>query len=589
MKLSTLSGTAFPRVVYNSHHTPITLGKVLGRGGEAVIYLVQGQPDLLAKLYIKSREGYEQKLLRMLANPPTDPAQPHYISIAWVRDLLYEADGKFAGLLIPHIHQAVKLLEVFTPQLRAQTLPNFNWQYLHRAAHNLAMALEAVHAHGYVVGDLNESNILVTSQALVTLIDTDSFQVQEQHQSSIITYPCPVGKGEYTPPELQNISFQKTIRLSEHDLFGMGVLIFQLLMEGNHPFRSLWRGTGNQPNLQDKIIRGLFPHTKPPNSTVAPPPDAPKLEVLHPDVAALVRRCFVDGHQDPRKRPTAQEWKSVLARAEQQLVDCWKGHYFSGHLTNCPQCGATRRLRGWKRVWGVVGEVVSTIVIIIVGIFLLLVVIAMVDQHAKNQATQATATAHAAQATVTAIAQALQTAATARAAQATVTTIDQKGMLIYGPESGQIQDEEDAYLECKSTSVNVSNFIAEIQFSNPAGADENWTYGLTFRNTGASEQYRLFFQSDHDWHFEFWDGKYGSGESGKVEILNTSSTGTNRLRLIVDGDTAFLFVNGTYITTLDVEKKQTAGWINACVGFIAGDEKNGRSTAYNEFQIWEIP
>ena len=337
------------KTVYDTHHTCIVLGNELARGGEAVIYFVLSHPDLLAKIYTKSLANYEQKLIRMAANPPVDPTQPQHISIAWIQDLLYEADGKFAGLLIPRIHQAVPILDIFTPQVRTQTLPNFNRVYLHRTARNLALALDAVHTRGYVVGDLNESNILVTPQALVTLIDTDSFQVQERHPSSIITYPCPVGKGTYTPPELQHTSFPDTIRSPEHDRFGLGVLIFQLLMEGNHPFRAQWRGAGTQPTLLEKIEQGLFPHTKPSNRAVAPPPDAPLLEILGPGVANLMVRCFVDGHQDARKRPTAQEWASMLATAEQQLVECCKGHYFARYLLTCPQCGTTRQLRGFAR------------------------------------------------------------------------------------------------------------------------------------------------------------------------------------------------------------------------------------------------
>ena len=43
----------------------------------------------------------------------------------------------------------------------------------------------------------NESNILVTDTALVTLVDTDSFQVREPHNGGV--YRCPVGKPEFTP------------------------------------------------------------------------------------------------------------------------------------------------------------------------------------------------------------------------------------------------------------------------------------------------------------------------------------------------------------------------------------------------------
>ena len=39
-------------------------------------------------------------------------------------------------------------------------------------------------------------------------------------------------------------------------LIGLGVLIFQLLMEGNHPFRAQWLGQNDPPPVEDRL-RGL--------------------------------------------------------------------------------------------------------------------------------------------------------------------------------------------------------------------------------------------------------------------------------------------------------------------------------------------
>jgi len=58
---------------------------------------------------------------------------------------------------------------------------------------------------------------------------------------------------------LQGQPFGDVVRLAEHDRFGLGVLIFQLLMEGSHPFRSQWRGAGDPPPVEEKISKGWFP------------------------------------------------------------------------------------------------------------------------------------------------------------------------------------------------------------------------------------------------------------------------------------------------------------------------------------------
>ena len=271
--------------------------------------------------------------------PPDDPTQAFgHTSIAWPLELLYHERDEFAGYLMIYIQNAVPILEVFNPRLRARTLPGFNWRYLHRTARNLAVSLEALHKRGYVIGDVNESNVMVTPTAMVTLIDTDSFQVQVGGRFRRKPFPCPVGKPEYTPPELQGRSLHNTRRYAEHDYFGLGVLVFQLLLDGSHPFRAQWDGSGDPPPIEERIRCGAFPYMDSPSLPVQPPRYAPKLDTLHPDVANLVQRCFVDGHKTPRKRPTPTEWEMAISGAEKALETCPKGHYHSIHLSVCPQC-----------------------------------------------------------------------------------------------------------------------------------------------------------------------------------------------------------------------------------------------------------
>jgi serine/threonine protein kinase len=321
----------------------VRLGGTVGEGGEATVYEVAGRPELLAKVYKPPpRADYERKLTWMQENPPDDPtsAQGH-TSIAWPLELLYNGQDQFAGYLMYHIQNAVPVLDVFNPRLRARTLPGFNWRYLHRTARNLAVALEALHTRGYVIGDINESNVMVTPTAMVTLIDTDSFQVQVQSGFRKKTYYCPVGKPEYTPPELQGRSLRNTQRYAEQDYFGLGVLIFQLLMGGSHPFRGQWEGADDPPSIEERIRRGAFPYMSSPPLPVVPPRYGAGLEVLHPPVADLVRRCFVDGQKRPRKRPKPREWEGAIREAEKALLPCASGHYFAHHLSSCPWCAAT--------------------------------------------------------------------------------------------------------------------------------------------------------------------------------------------------------------------------------------------------------
>src|SRR5438093_3360090 len=215
------------RVQVQSTGSDISLDprKVLGRGGEATIYSV---PEMrcAAKLYHQPSPERAQKLTVMLANPPVLTAAFQRVAIAWPVDLiLRRRSGEVLGFLMPRVANMRSIADVYNPRTRKQCCPAFTYLYLLRTAFNLAVAFQAVHERGYLIGDVNESNVLVGDTALVTLVDTDSFQVSDRG----LILRCRVGKPEFTPPELQGRSFADVDRSIEHDRFGLAILIFHLL------------------------------------------------------------------------------------------------------------------------------------------------------------------------------------------------------------------------------------------------------------------------------------------------------------------------------------------------------------------------
>lgn len=325
------------------NNKPLTLGQWLGAGGEAAVYAVVGEPALVAKLYHQPTALHAAKLRAMIANPPREPARLQgHRSLAWPADLILDTRGTVVGFLMPRIDFATSapLLKLYNPQDREQTAPGFTWEYLLRTASNIASVVEVLHAHGYVIGDLNESNLFVTDRTLVTLVDCDSMQVPGPAGA---LFRCLVGKAEYTPPELQGQDFAAVNRGPSADNFGLAILTFMLLMEGVHPFAGVWRGAGTPPPIETNIKNCRCPYTQP--KALAPPPYAPSFTILPPRLQALTLRCFGTGCADPAQRPTAQEWHQALQAAEQGLVHCKinSQHVYSAHLTRCPWCQLTDR------------------------------------------------------------------------------------------------------------------------------------------------------------------------------------------------------------------------------------------------------
>jgi WD40 repeat protein len=323
----------------------IFLKSPIGSGGEANIYTVRIKPELVAKVYHQPHGDYARKLAFMVANPPVDPlASSGRVSIAWATELVTDL-GLVVGFLMPKLDtsKAKPIFQYYNPSERRKESPKFSYVSLMRTARNLARAVRSVHSRGYVIGDVNESNVLVAEDAIVTLVDTDSFQVND----GTTVYRCTVGKPEYTPPELQGMSFRDVDRSVEHDLFGLGVLIYQLLMEGTHPFGGVFTGQGEAPELKDRIKSGHFPHGRR-RVPYKPMPPAPSFQMLPVALQELFLLCFEEGYGNPAARPTAEVWSKALGVAEDGLVRCGVNgqHFYSGHLGVCPWCERAAKLGG---------------------------------------------------------------------------------------------------------------------------------------------------------------------------------------------------------------------------------------------------
>lgn len=325
----------------------VSLGSRLGSGGEAEVFEVGGRADVVAKIYRRSSAERTAKLRAMLSAPPSDPtrAQGHQ-SICWPTSLLFDSGRINIGFLMPRIDSArsLPLFKLYNPNDRQEVAPGFTWQYLVRTAANIASVVSAIHAKGYVVGDLNESNLLVSDSALVALVDCDSMQVPKPGGATV--FRCPVGKPEFTAPELQGCNFSRVDRVKPHDNFALGVLIFELLMEGTHPFSGVWRMGGDPPTIEERIRRGISPYVG--ASAVMPMPGAPSIDILPSSLQGLVLRCFRDGQQSPGARPSPREWQNALTAFEAALSTCSRNqrHIYGAHLASCPWCERTNLLGG---------------------------------------------------------------------------------------------------------------------------------------------------------------------------------------------------------------------------------------------------
>jgi WD40 repeat protein len=313
----------------------IALTKKLASSGEGTVWTTN-LPGFLAKLYHTPTEDRIQKLRVMVEHPPQNPMRHHHhVTFAWPQDLIQDETGKCLGFLMPEIVDGVKLSIVYNPKLRSRKAPRFNWYYLHTAALNFALALKSLHEESYVVGDIKPQNLLVNNRALISVIDTDSFQVIDPNTKAI--YRCLVGSEGFTPAELLGKDLATLDQTEIHDRFRLGVMVY-LLLFGDQPFKGKWVGRGESPQPTDLIRDGFWPYAS--NSMIQPGPNTIPLSIIHPQLQVCFQRCFTEGHRNPYARPSAQNWSDALKLAIADLRTCHleNNHFYSRTYGRCYWC-----------------------------------------------------------------------------------------------------------------------------------------------------------------------------------------------------------------------------------------------------------
>jgi DNA-binding helix-hairpin-helix protein with protein kinase domain len=324
-----------PSNLIDSKGNPVVFGKKIGGGGEGNVYEVTPSSlDVLAKVYHKTPGIDRQEKLKVMANGCNNYLKEF---AAWPMDTLHDKKtGEIYGFIMPKVTDCEPIHKLYNPSQRKLCFPNADWKFLVRIAKNLAAAFYIIHKCGYVIGDVNEGNILVTKRACVRLIDCDSFQVHGANKS----YLCEVGVAQYTPPELQKAKDFKMVRTQNHDNFGLAILIFLLLFMGRHPYSGIYRGSEDMP-IEKAISEYRFAYSKSAGlKSIAPPKNAVAFQIIPVEIANLFERAFTEVGSQPEGRPTANEWWAMLNALEKRLKKCSVEpmHSYYDTLASCPWC-----------------------------------------------------------------------------------------------------------------------------------------------------------------------------------------------------------------------------------------------------------
>lgn len=329
-----------PRTLYTSRGTAIDVGRELGKGGEGSVFELPTLSNQVAKLYHKAPDSKKQAKLSYMAST----ADAHLLDyVAWPQETLYPSrGGPVIGFLMPKVSNKDPIHMVYSPAHRRQDYPKAAWDFLLFVARNIAASFETVHAHGHVIGDVNQDSFMVGRDSKVVLIDSDSFQVNARGTMHL----CEVAVSHFTPPELQSLSsFDGFTRTTNHDNFGLALLIFHVLFGGRHPYSGvpLRSGVGDALETDIKNFRYAYARDNQLRG-FSPPPRSIPVSMLPDAMESMFHMAFTEKGA-AGGRPSAQQWVAALDGLRGRLKKCGASsmHVYPDHLRSCPWCALEKQ------------------------------------------------------------------------------------------------------------------------------------------------------------------------------------------------------------------------------------------------------
>jgi hypothetical protein len=143
-------------------------------------------------------------------------------------------------------------------------------------------------------------------------------------------------------------------------------------------------------------------------------------------------------------------------------------------------------------------------------------------------------------------------------------------------------------LAARPAGIAAEAFSATATFVNPTDQPTApWDYGLAFHlDPQAATVQEVYLDANGFWYYT--DFPAGIQQSGAAPEFDPSPGGANTIDLVVDGATALLGVNGTFVARIELPTAMTAD-VMAATDFFAGNVVEEREIVYSGFEVWSAP
>lgn len=297
---------------YNqTHRFDLSENDKIGEGATAFVYKIFFQnKQWAAKIYKSGVIINVAKIQAMLDNQPINMIETldgeDFVQFAWVKYAIRDNSRNIIGFIMSYIsHEDTYSLDIFfDPVLSKRLGPKELALSLRiQLAINLCELIQSLHANKNYFIDIKPQNIRVYKKNhKVVLLDCDGYSINNP-LGSPKRFKADLISSDYISPEVISKNLKPSDLGLQQDLYGLAVILFQLLNRGTHPFQGIISDDSISATTNDeRASLGLYAYGLNKNSRVSPRPQS-----LH-ELFLNETRALFDKSFETQRRTTLRTW-----------------------------------------------------------------------------------------------------------------------------------------------------------------------------------------------------------------------------------------------------------------------------------------
>ncbi len=163
----------------------------------------------------------------------------------------------------------------------------------------------------------------------------------------------------------------------------------------------------------------------------------------------------------------------------------------------------------------------------------------------------------------------------------------------FGPISGELRHDQDGFIEDQYAGVNLFDMSVEATFVNPYSAgSKSWDYGFFLRDSRPNDSVpflEIVVTSNRRWEAlrrtQDANRIHETIGEGRIEgEFFTNAGKSNHLRVVAIGERGWFFVNGNFVSSIDLKNVTASGDVGVLTGAFEGSEVVGEVTKFENFR-----